>query len=137
MTTPKPERDAAWHAKLAALWLQTEPQLPASQIGKLMGITKNAVVGCVARSNLPRRPSPIVRKNKPHAPELSIRKATLRAIVEPVAAAKPAVVFRRQVEPCAWPERMGPPARYCSADSAPGKPYCAHHCSIAYLKRTG
>ena len=45
-------------AKLRELWDQG---LPTAQIGKLLGFTKNAVVGKAHRIGLERRPSPIRR----------------------------------------------------------------------------
>ena len=45
-------------ARLKELWDQG---LPTSQIGKLLGFTKNAVVGKAHRIGLERRPSPIRR----------------------------------------------------------------------------
>ena len=45
-------------AKLKELWDQG---LPTAQIGKLLGFTKNAVVGKAHRIGLERRPSPIRR----------------------------------------------------------------------------
>ena len=44
--------------KLRELWDQG---LPTAQIGKLLGFTKNAVVGKAHRIGLERRPSPIRR----------------------------------------------------------------------------
>ena len=45
-------------ARLKELWDQG---LPTAQIGKLLGFTKNAVVGKAHRIGLERRPSPIRR----------------------------------------------------------------------------
>ena len=45
-------------SKLRELWDQG---LPTAQIGKLLGFTKNAVVGKAHRIGLERRPSPIRR----------------------------------------------------------------------------
>ena len=45
-------------AQLRELWDQG---LPTAQIGKLLGFTKNAVVGKAHRTGLERRPSPIRR----------------------------------------------------------------------------
>jgi hypothetical protein len=48
-------------ARLRGLWLQTEPVLSLSQIGREMKKTKNAVMGKAQRLGLPERGSPIVR----------------------------------------------------------------------------
>jgi len=56
------EQKMTWNeenvARLRELWDQG---LPTAQIGKLLGFTKNAVVGKAHRIGLERRPSPIRR----------------------------------------------------------------------------
>ena len=56
------EQKMSWNeenvARLRELWDQG---LPTAQIGKLLGFTKNAVVGKAHRIGLERRPSPIKR----------------------------------------------------------------------------
>jgi GcrA cell cycle regulator len=40
------------------------------------------------------------------------------------------------VRSCCWPigEPGQPDFRFCSAEALPGKPYCAEHAAIAYVK---
>jgi GcrA cell cycle regulator len=58
----------------------------------------------------------------------------------PVVTPRPAVVrsFPRlgPVRSCCWPigEPGQPGFRFCSAEALTGKPYCAEHAAIAYVK---
>lgn len=102
-----PERTAA----LIALWGE---ELSTSEIGRRLGITKNAVIGKVHRLGLPqRRPSPKAKVEMVHV----LRLDGLRAGM------------------CSWP--IGDPGEegfhFCGEVAVPGKPYCAAHCRIAYV----
>lgn len=48
---------------------------------------------------------------------------------------QPVVASYGRVAPCCWP--IGEPRtksfRFCGAPSAPGRPYCAEHCAVAYV----
>lgn len=131
--------------QLRALWAEG---LSTAEIGRRMGISKNAVVGKAHRLNLPSRPSPIRRSAKPSSP----RPATVpRAVSAAVAAA--AVVTPLTPRPsappppprpaprlgntaCCWP--IGEPGktgfRFCDAPALYGKPYCAEHAAQAYVR---
>jgi GcrA cell cycle regulator len=52
-------------AQLRALWAQDDPRLSTNEIGRRMGLTKNAVVGRAHRLKLPSRPSPINGDGRP------------------------------------------------------------------------
>jgi GcrA cell cycle regulator len=102
-----PERAAA----LIALWNE---DLSTSEIGRRLGITKNAVIGKVHRLGLTqRRPSP---KAKPE-PIHFLRLASLRAGM------------------CSWP--IGDPGEdgfhFCGSPALGNKPYCGKHCAVAYV----
>ncbi len=102
-----PERTS----NLIALWNQ---DLSTSEIGRRLGITKNAVIGKVHRLGLTqRRPSP---KPRP-APVHFLRLEALR------------------VGMCSWP--IGEPREddfhFCGSPVLAGKPYCGKHCAIAYV----
>ena len=64
--------------RLWALWAEG---LPAAEIGRRMGISKNAVVGKAHRLNLTARPSPIhaAAEPRPAQPKLDERQAVARA----------------------------------------------------------
>jgi GcrA cell cycle regulator len=100
---------------LQQLWAQG---LSASQIAERLGsVTRNAVIGKAHRLGLAARPSPIRVERAPAAPR-------------PAAA-------NYKGPTCQWP--IGDPAsqdfKFCGAPIEPGRPYCAHHCENAYIRR--
>ena len=179
-------------ARLRQLWQDGHS---TAEIGRRMGITKNAVVGKAHRLALVPRPSPIRwateadeatrRPSARRAMESTVRdldatqgprRAPADILAEPVAAnpavaavpvprpvlvevaaapvavavppvrvpARAAVQLRAvplprasaRVSTCCWP--IGEPGtksfRFCDADASSGKPYCAEHAQIAYVK---
>jgi len=106
---------------LMALWGEG---IPTSEIGRRLGVTKNAVVGKVHRLGLPKRNSPIrtekpvVKKEEPKGNRVNMDNL------------RPSM--------CRWPE--GEPGKenfhFCGKPIVPEKPYCAHHCERAYVKST-
>jgi GcrA cell cycle regulator len=146
--------------RLRALWAEGHS---TAEIGRRMGISKNAVVGKAHRLNLASRPSPIRRDGDrtprrrqlrrsqgPTLPVLAgsmapmpvVEPARLLANAEPLAERPPvlrAVPASRpgaRVTPCCWP--IGEPGtksfRFCDDDSIGGKPYCEQHAALAYVK---
>jgi GcrA cell cycle regulator len=139
--------------RLKALWAEGHS---TAEIGRRMGISKNAVVGKAHRLNLSARPSPIRREaagqrpaatpRAPRAPAAAPR-TTLPA---PVVVAAPVLVAPRPPAPsvvrafprlgaarsCCWPigEPGTPEFRFCSAEASNGKPYCTEHAAVAYVK---
>ena len=97
-------------SKLRELWDQG---LPTAQIGKLLGFTKNAVVGKVRRLDLAMRRAPAQPKREPNVVTLD----------------------RLKANQCSWPE--GEPGkddfRFCGNLALNGKPYCEKHCAVAYV----
>jgi GcrA cell cycle regulator len=103
-----PERTAA----LIALW---DEEISTSEIGRRLGITKNAVIGKVHRLGLPkRRPSPEKEGELTEVISLDTLKNGM----------------------CSWP--VGDPGddgfHFCGAPALPGKPYCITHCEVAYVR---
>ncbi len=89
--------------------------LSASEIGRALGISKNAVVGKAHRLGLESRPSPIKRT----APPVPVK----------------AKVIAFSGRSCCWPigdPRM-PDFHFCTANAVPGKPYCSEHAAQAYI----
>jgi GcrA cell cycle regulator len=145
--------------RLRALW---DEGLSTAEIGRRLGVTKNAVVGKAHRLDLPARPSPIrrdgpssgqPRRSVPRAvgptlPPLSSAQpfaplahaAPLRPrpipVPAPVRVAAPAPRPYGRLVACCWP--IGEPGtrefHFCDAESLPGKPYCAEHAQLAYVK---
>ena len=97
-------------AELTKLWATG---LSASEIGRRMGITKNAVVGKVRRLDLTMRRAPAPPKRAPSVVTLD----------------------RLASNMCSWPQ--GEPGsedfRFCGHPALPGKPYCDTHCAMAYV----
>ena len=85
--------------------------LPTAEIGRRMGLTKNAVIGRLHRNAMTRREA------KPKAPPLRN-------------------VFEFTGPSCLWP--YGHPNdtnfHFCGARPMAGKPYCAEHAAIAYVR---
>jgi len=139
-------------ARLRALW---DEGLSTAEIGRRMGLSKNAIVGKVHRLHLSPRPSPIlpkgsgsrpskhrrIRKDGPSLPPLrSVADGTTplpppTPIPAPAKPAAPVFVRRVSRDPCCWP--IGEPGtrgfRYCDDPAKPGKPYCAEHAEAAYV----
>jgi GcrA cell cycle regulator len=150
------EWDEAAIAKLSAAW---EQGLSTAEIGRQMGISKNAVVGKAHRLNLTSRPSPIRRAGErtprrrlprrivgPTLPALtgSATPMPAEAPAAPAAERAPPPLLRSvpaarpgtRVTPCCWP--IGEPGtrsfRFCDVDAMTGKPYCEEHAALAYVK---
>lgn len=146
--------------RLRALWTEGHS---TAEIGRRMGVSKNAVVGKAHRLQLPARPSPIRREAPLARPAATGRRPTLpplRVAVAPApVAAAPAPVAppRREAAPprpvlaappvlrpfprggvktCCWP--IGEPGtdgfRFCTAEAMSPKPYCAEHAALAYVR---
>ena len=133
-------------ARLRELWDQG---LPTAQIGKLLGFTKNAVVGKAHRIGLERRPSPIrrtaVKPDRKKARSPIVPKLNFEKVKEEV---KETSIVQKDFRPvfknlfstntkrgCEWPE--GHPDEsdfnFCGKERFEDKPYCLNHCAIAYV----
>ena len=132
--------------RLKELWDQG---LPTAQIGKLLGFTKNAVVGKAHRIGLERRPSPIRRTavkpdrkkaRSPIMPKLNFEKSsdinentiTEVKIFQPKT--KNALTTSSQ-RGCEWPEGHPDESEFhfCNKERFEEKPYCLDHCALAYV----
>jgi GcrA cell cycle regulator len=142
--------------KLRQLWSEGHS---TAEIGRRMGISKNAVVGKAHRLNLPARPSPIRTAGSPRAPRAPRRQPVPRLadtmplsclrgadIPAPVERIAPTVKPARHVSaarrrsgshPCCWPiGEPGTPAFCFCDDPAPLEvPYCDEHARLAYKPR--
>ncbi|GEO79939.1 GcrA family cell cycle regulator [Pararhodospirillum oryzae] len=101
--------------QLKRLWAEG---LTTGEIGKELGVSKNAVVGKAHRLGLKSRPSPIKRGAKEAKPEPKIR-----SLVD------------LSAHTCRWPigDPRDPGFHFCGKPTLPGKPYCAEHAAIAYV----
>ena len=133
-------------SKLRELWDQG---LPTAQIGKLLGFTKNAVVGKAHRIGLERRPSPIRRTavkpdrkkaRSPIMPKLNfeVKKDEVKETPVPQQTFQPLVkhLFTKSVKRgCEWPEGHPDESdfKFCGKERFEDKPYCIDHCAVAYV----
>jgi len=132
--------------RLKELWDQG---LPTAQIGKLLGFTKNAVVGKAHRIGLERRPSPIRRTavkpdrkkaRSPIMPKLNFEKKSeiIHNHLTEVRVFQPNIkntLTSKSKRGCEWP--LGHPDEtefhFCNKERFEEKPYCLDHCSLAYV----
>ena len=131
--------------KLRELWDQG---LPTAQIGKLLGFTKNAVVGKAHRIGLERRPSPIrrtaVKPDRKKARSPVMPKLNFESKEENIPLKQESLSFQPVVKNlfvksdkrgCEWPQ--GHPDEmdfhFCGKDRFEDKPYCLEHCAVAYV----
>ena len=131
-------------ARLKELWDQG---LPTAQIGKLLGFTKNAVVGKAHRIGLERRPSPIRRTavkpdrkkaRSPVMPKLNFEEKQPKQTEKDSSPFQPVVknLFNANIKRgCEWPQ--GHPDEtdfhFCGKDRFEDKPYCLEHYAVAYV----
>jgi GcrA cell cycle regulator len=104
-----------WTAeRAAALITWWNEGICASEIGRRLSVTKNAVIGKAFRLQLPKR--------RPSSPDQLDHESVIR-------------LERLGPEMCSWP--LGATGEdgfhFCGAATARGKPYCPTHCKLAYL----
>lgn len=123
---------------LIGLW---EEGLPTSEIGRRLGVTKNAVVGKVHRLGLKKRQSPIRQSSGASSqPKKAKKVVATTAAPQPAPAKAPSGDVVRLEEltatMCCWPEGEPgtPDFHFCGKPAVPEKPYCEEHCARAYVK---
>ncbi len=126
-------------AELTRLW---DTGRSASEIGKMLGVSKNSVVGKAHRLKLPGRPSPIkqtgTKKIRTKPTLASPRPASMPVQAAPPPPPPRAAPRRSGKGPnCLWP--IGDPGdadfHFCGDSAVPGKPYCDEHCARAYINK--
>ena len=141
--------------RLRALW---DEGLSTAEIGRRLGVSKNAVVGKAHRLDLPARPSPIRRDGSGGTPRPRAPRRVAGPTLPPLSSTAPlmpSVTYMMAPKPppaprvvhpaprpygrvvtCCWP--IGEPGtrsfRFCDDASEPGKPYCTEHAKLAYVK---
>ena len=122
--------------QLTRLWSEG---LSTAEIGKRLGISKNAVVGKAHRLHLNSRPSPIKRVGprpavvrQPHACASRGSDGDLAPAPQPA----PMRIVELSSQACRWP--IGHPGdenfHFCTSRAIQGKPYCVEHSAVAYVK---
>ncbi len=104
--------DVTWtQERVERLTQLFEEGLPTAEIGRRLGLTKNAVIGRLYRSAMTRReatPTAPPRRN----------------------------VFEFSGPSCLWPHGHpnDPNFQFCGARPVGGKPYCPEHAAMAYIR---
>jgi GcrA cell cycle regulator len=128
---------------LMALW---DEGLPTSEIGRRLGVTKNAVVGKVHRLGLKQRQSPIrqsaatsaqPKKAKPAVAPRTAANSQEAPVAKTLMPSGDVVRLEGLTSSmCCWPE--GEPGteefHFCGKPAIAEKPYCEAHCARAYVK---
>lgn len=137
--------------KLRQLWSEGHS---TAEIGRRMGVSKNAVVGKAHRLDLPGRPSPVRTGGSPRPPRAPRRQPVprladtmplpcLRDADIPVPVERIAPPVEPAIAPphigshsCCWPigEPGTPAFRFCDAAALVGRPYCNEHARLAYRR---
>lgn len=132
-------------ARLRVLWDEGHS---TAQIGRLMGATKNSVVGKARRIGLDSRPSPIPPRGsgKPRpAPRAPARTLPPLASVAQQEAAPPPIVHEPSApitltsKPCQYPlwgNNEKPTHKYCDKPSVFGLSYCPSCAKTCYVQRS-
>ncbi|MFC1732259.1 GcrA family cell cycle regulator [candidate division KSB1 bacterium] len=116
-----------------------EEGVPSSEIGRRLGITKNAAVGKAHRLGLKKRQSPVrtppaIAAN-PRGSGVDVKSAQVSPVVT-TPNSKGVDLFGLTEKNCHWPE--GEPGTsefyFCGEPAVPDKPYCGAHCARAYVK---
>ena len=128
---------------LKKLWAKG---LSTAEIGRELGVSKNAVVGKSHRLGLKPRPSPIAGKTAEPAAPGAAPAAAAAAPAKPKAAkpAKPKEVARigdiidLGPQMCRWPfnDPGDEDFHFCGRQVTPSKPYCPEHCAVAYVTKS-
>ncbi len=130
--------DSAWtEARIAALGEFWRQGLSTAEIGRRLGVSKNAVVGKAHRLELVARPSPIKLRPAPAIATAAPVPLPTPELRRPVATPTPVRLVRSQSKgpSCQWPDGHPgqPDFHFCGEPAAPGKPYCAAHAARAYV----
>lgn len=126
------------------MWIEGKS---ASEIGRKIGCSRNAVLGQLHRHNLhkllprlsvpkctvpPEKRPPQRKRVLPSPPVLKSRKAAeLLRPARPPVAPDATLVSITEVTGCKWPMTAAPPHLFCNGERIDGRPYCAYHESRA------
>ena len=122
MTADWPNLDA----QLAELWMEGHS---TAEIGRRLGVSKNAVVSRTHRIDLPGRSH---HKPRPATPERPGRAADRQPVDRP--APPPSDPPRSARSTCRWLDGERPTWIYCGAPSRLGSSWCPDHHAIVFVR---
>ena len=127
--------------QLKRLW---KDGLTTSEIGKKLGISKNAVVGKAHRLSLEGRPSPIRTVAMPVAAGKSAASSAQKKNFKEEVSKKISSLDKQVplvgisdlgVAACRWPigDHKEAGFHFCGKRAIPGRPYCEEHAGVAFV----
>ena len=134
-------------ANLRLLWAEGHS---TAEIGRRLGVSKNAVVGKAHSLDLTARPSPIrlmspaealkrrrARGRKQSLPEKIVRPIVTKPLPKPRRIARgnfmpERYTYARPLSRCQFPMSDGKPWLFCDADREPGSAYCIAHYRVCF-----
>lgn len=132
--------------QLRKLW---KDGFSASQIGNILGVTRNAVLGKAHRTKMPPKGTPVMPHRAPKRQRQKLPKPQ-RAPPRKVSGQAPALPFAGFLNTefgeldlfssgspnqCRFPEGDSVPFLYCGTETLPGQPYCTHHRELCWMSR--
>lgn len=133
---------------LRQMWLEGDA---CAAIGRKLGTSPSAIAGKARREGLPKRKPPIedgpeIRQKRMEGQRAATERRRAAKGLPPLPPPSPKPVEAVRFTPmeiplpppstCSWPlgELGSKGFRMCGAKPVRGKPYCADHCKIAYVK---
>lgn len=115
-----------------------------NEIGRRLGVSKNAVVGKAHRLDLPARPSPIRRDGVVQMPRKPRPPRITHSTVADLAGAAPAVIVKAPQAPrresgraCQWITSDRAPWTFCDHSAVDGGDWCLEHLRRVYVSHRG
>lgn len=130
--------------QLRTLW---KDGFSASQIGNILGVTRNAVLGKVHRTKMPPKGTPVMPHRAPKRQGQKLPKPQCAARRKVSGQAPPFAGFLNtefgelhlfssgSPNQCRFPEGDSVPFLYCGTETLPGQPYCTHHRELCWMPR--
>ena len=121
--------------------LNSDQTLSRAEIGRRLGVSKNAVMGKARRLGLPSRPRPINPSGQPRKhvrtrPAVPTLASLIALVTVPAVPERPEPRFMVRTS-CQYPLNSGRPWRFCEADAQRGSVYCPEHHRTCYVKAAG
>lgn len=128
---PLPDRVEWDDERVALLTLHWNNGVSTESIGKILGCSKQAVIGKAGRLNLGPHPSvrATLRASQTRHERSGHNEADHRASLPPRVEV-PAIILSK-TQTCQWPTSDEKPYTFCGKPSLERRPYCPEHCTAA------